>query len=264
MARNYGQQYPERPLMSTISDLLDIPHFSTSNGGTVRSDFLEAVAAALSVQDPTAGDKDAKIRRMWEAAQGMPMPDDRLSTGGTVTNTVLQEVVDGIMHRGLGAVAGPVDLVHGEEVRMEVGNAFDPKSVTDTRRTRVAEQAVRDGQSRFRTQVLEAYQGRCAVTGADVPAAIDAAHIAAYMGAETNRVVNGLALRTDLHRLFDRHLITVHEKDHRVIVGPLVAGSTVYANLDGIKLAMPRKVIDRPSEQALAVHRAEFESVAAD
>ena len=39
--------YPERQLMAVISDLLGIPHFTTSNGSTVRADFLQAVAARL-------------------------------------------------------------------------------------------------------------------------------------------------------------------------------------------------------------------------
>ncbi|WP_155378796.1 hypothetical protein [Cellulomonas sp. JZ18] len=47
MAKEYGVEYPERALMAVLSDLLGIPHFTTSRGSTVRSDFLKAVLVAL-------------------------------------------------------------------------------------------------------------------------------------------------------------------------------------------------------------------------
>src|SRR6478735_7062289 len=102
MPREYGQEFPERPLMSTLSDLLGIAHFSTSRGSTVRTDFLRAVAEALGA-DPQGLGKDDLIRLVWETTNRRPMPADRLSPGGTVTNRVLQDVVDGVLEHGAGA-----------------------------------------------------------------------------------------------------------------------------------------------------------------
>lgn len=44
--------------MAVLSDLLGIRHFTTSNGSTVRSDFLRAVAVRLGVPEPERLKKD--------------------------------------------------------------------------------------------------------------------------------------------------------------------------------------------------------------
>lgn len=103
--RQYGVEYPERDLMSDISNLLGIPHFSTSNGATVRRDFLVAVAGALGLVVSQEATKDELIREIWQFVNGAEMPEDRLSRGGTVTNLVLQEIADGIKRCGLGSAA---------------------------------------------------------------------------------------------------------------------------------------------------------------
>jgi 5-methylcytosine-specific restriction protein A len=69
----------------------------------------------------------------------------------------------------------------------------------------------RSGQALFKKQVLDAYGGRCAVSGCDVAAVLDAAHIESYSGPLSNDVQNGLCLRCDIHRLFDAHLIEICE-----------------------------------------------------
>jgi hypothetical protein len=69
--------------------------------------------------------------------------------------------------------------------------------------------ARRMGQPAFRQALIEAYGGRCAVTGTATPSVLEAAHIMPHMGAQTNVVENGLLLRSDIHTLFDRRLLTV-------------------------------------------------------
>jgi putative restriction endonuclease len=49
------------------------------------------------------------------------------------------------------------------------------------------------------------------VTESDCPAALEAAHIKPYIGEATNHITNGWLLRSDLHTLFDRHLIGVSD-----------------------------------------------------
>ena len=50
-------------------------------------------------------------------------------------------------------------------------------------RLRVYRQIVaRRGQAGFRAALLEAYQGRCAITGFDAPAALEGAHLRPYRG----------------------------------------------------------------------------------
>ena len=65
------------------------------------------------------------------------------------------------------------------------------------------------GQGAFRVLVTEAYDRRCAVTGERTLPVLEAAHIRPYDAEGPHRTQNGLLLRADLHKLFDRGLITV-------------------------------------------------------
>ena len=73
-----------------------------------------------------------------------------------------------------------------------------------------AERAVRPrlGQGTFRYALEQAY-GRCAVTGEHSLPALDAAHITPYGDGGDHALDNGLLLRADVHRLFDRGYVTV-------------------------------------------------------
>ncbi|WP_402464181.1 HNH endonuclease [Isoptericola aurantiacus] len=113
----------------------------------------------------------------------------------------------------------------------------------------------RQGQSLFRATLLTAYAGRCAVTGSDVPATLQAAHIDRYDGTSTNVVENGLLLRADIHNLFDSGLLWI-EADSRVTLHPEIRKSE-YRKLHGTKLRLPRDPADRPSSRRLARHREE-------
>ena len=69
--------------------------------------------------------------------------------------------------------------------------------------------------SNFRTNVLEAYEYRCAVCGFDVrlgqnPVALEAAHIKWHGEDGPDEVVNGLALCSLHHELFDRGAFTLN------------------------------------------------------
>ncbi|RPF29033.1 HNH endonuclease [Georgenia muralis] len=126
----------------------------------------------------------------------------------------------------------------------------------DTRERALAEIAVRRGQGKFRTSLLAAYGRRCAVTGTTEEAVLEAAHISPYRGTHTNLVANGLLLRSDIHTLFDLHLLTVrpHDGSYVVRVAPSVAEQH-YRDLDGHPLQhLPHDVTARPSAEALANH----------
>lgn len=230
--------------MSTLSDLLGIQHFTTSNGGSVRRDFIEEVALALGANtDTLAGlTKDGVLATAWELARGEHMPDEVLSNGATITNAALEGIIEGIVANGI--EPEPLD-------QSPTGGFYD---LEDDRRRRVAVQAVRDGQGGFRNAVLEAYDNSCAVTGANLPAALQAAHIAPYMGMRSHAVNNGLCLRADIHGLFDRHMLAIHEVDMTVLLAPAVLASS-YADLNGFRITLPRHVADEPDPDALAHHR---------
>jgi putative restriction endonuclease len=113
------------------------------------------------------------------------------------------------------------------------------------------------GQGSFRVVVTDAYDRRCAITGERTLPALDAAHIKPYSAAGENRVPNGLLLRSDLHRLFDRGYITVRA-DLRVQVSRRIreefANGREYYALDGTRLRLPVRAEFHPDALALEWH----------
>lgn len=255
MVRSYGAEFPERTLMSVVSDLLGIDHFTTSAGSTVRKDFLLAVATALGVPDPGSLGKDPLLAAVVQAATRHPMNPALFSTGGTVTDAALQRVIDGLMEHGApGQPAPPAPAPDPVADDAVLAGVFDPDTVSDERDRRLGMLATRQGQDTFRTAVLDAYGGRCAVTRFDAVDALEAAHIYPYRGPATSTTSNGLCLRADVHTLFDRGALAVHESTMRVLLKPHLA-ITAYANLADTVIDLPSRALDRPSVAALRSHR---------
>jgi predicted restriction endonuclease len=115
---------------------------------------------------------------------------------------------------------------------------------------RFASEATR--QPDFRNGLIEAYGGRCAVTGCDAVAALEAAHIVPYTGTESQQISNGLLLRADIHTLFDLDLICIDPRTLAVALAAVLHG-TSYADLDGRGLSLPQNPADHPSREALAL-----------
>lgn len=125
-----------------------------------------------------------------------------------------------------------------------------PVSMDDAR-TKIAQSIVRRrGQAKFRAELLEAYGGRCAVTGCPVAAVLEAAHIKPYLGDHTNVVQNGLLLRADLHTLFDLKLLRIEPQSRTIVLGPALEG-TEYWPLNGRPLAPTKGAADRPAQDCL-------------
>jgi hypothetical protein len=131
---------------------------------------------------------------------------------------------------------------------------FDPKNIEDARERIRRAITLRRGQREFRFKLLNAYEGKCAVTGCALVDVLEAAHIVPYKGQQTNDVRNGVLLRTDLHTLFDCGLFSIDTKTMRVMVTPRLL-KTGYRNLNGRMLRVPKDRMQRPSEAALDQHR---------
>jgi putative restriction endonuclease len=112
----------------------------------------------------------------------------------------------------------------------------------------------RRGQAAFRRKVIAAYKGRCALTGADLLPALDAAHISPYSGPASDHIENGLLLRTDIHAIFDLGLMAIDSESMRCLLDPSLASSS-YADLAGRKLRLPADSAKWPSSLALDAHR---------
>jgi hypothetical protein len=135
----------------------------------------------------------------------------------------------------------------------EIPYGYDPALVRDARRKVQREVVRRQGQKAFRSGLLTAYQGRCAITGCEVEPVLEAAHITPYLGPQTNNITNGLLLRSDVHTLWDSGLMFLN-RDFRVSLKPGLMSSE-YTVLQGRTLALPSRHDIRPSELAIRSHR---------
>jgi len=113
------------------------------------------------------------------------------------------------------------------------------------------------GQGTFRVAVLDAYGRACAATGEHSLPALDAAHIQAYEHEGPHDVRNGLLLRADLHRLFDKGYVTVTPELHLEVSNRLKAdyhNGRSYYPLHGTQLRLPEQAQDRPAAEFLRWH----------
>lgn len=145
----------------------------------------------------------------------------------------------------------PGNVLHVESPLSQYG--YDPRASQDAREKVLREVIRRQGQKAFRSGLLTAYQGRCAVTGCAVEPVLEAAHITPYLGQQSNHVTNGLLLRSDIHILWDSGLLFL-DSAYRVSLKPQLAGSD-YVRLQGQAIALPARHKIRPSEYALKTHR---------
>jgi putative restriction endonuclease len=116
------------------------------------------------------------------------------------------------------------------------------------------------GQGLFSLAVRDAYKGACAVTGEHSGPVLEAAHIVPYGRGGEHRVDNGLLLRSDLHRLYDRGYVTV-TPDYEFRVGDSLRedfnnGRSYYA-LSGSKITVPDNSVWLPGRERLEWHQQE-------
>lgn len=142
----------------------------------------------------------------------------------------------------------------GESLADSIARPFDPHAAGERDTQTLRAIRARQGQAGFRSQLLDIYDSRCAITRYDAEEALEAAHIVPYRGPVTNHPQNGLLLRADVHSLFDLGLLAVHEETKQLIVSSELRG-TSYESYAGITLATPIVKQLQPSRVALALHR---------
>ncbi len=116
------------------------------------------------------------------------------------------------------------------------------------------------GQGLFSLEVRDAYRGACAVTGEHSGPVLEASHIIPYGLGGKHCVDNGLLLRSDLHRLFDRGYVTV-TPDYKFRVGERLRqefnNGRSYYGLDGSRIFIPERESWRPKREYLERHQRE-------
>jgi len=152
----------------------------------------------------------------------------------------------------------PATLTRLEQQRQLVNASgfFLPDNVEDLRDRVLRSIVQRQGQRNFRAALIEAYGGKCAMTGCGVVDVLEAAHIHRYMGRDTNVVPNGLLLRADVHTLFDLNLVAVDASTMRICVSPELEGSS-YQELNGRPLSSPSEKKHAVDRRQIEKHRAQ-------
>ncbi len=117
--------------------------------------------------------------------------------------------------------------------------------------------APRLGQGTFRVSVTDAYGRSCAVTGEHSLPALEAAHIQAYTSMGPHEVRNGILLRADFHRLFDKGYATITPDLHIEVSSRLredYSNGRSYYPFHGKPIRVPESDHDRPAAEFLAWH----------
>ncbi len=222
---------------------------------------LGANLAFLTVNDANRRHYD-RSRKNWRSDGGHPR--DRLFRQGRQRATTyelfrpaihghwdLQPNADGKWE----AVPLPSTVLGSAEAQAQ-DQAFDHlpplDSDHDARVWAMTAIAQRQGQGTFRAKILEAYGQRCAISGCNAVAVLEAAHILPYRGEHTHRVDNGLLLRSDLHTLFDLGLLWI-TPEQQVAIAPSLEG-TDYEALNGQALRLPERAEHHPNPAHLAQH----------
>lgn len=136
------------------------------------------------------------------------------------------------------------------------GQRAEEEAEEETARiNQLAKQANRPGQTQFSKKLRQNYRGRCAITGCNTSAALQAAHIRIQQGVDYNSPKNGMLLRADIHALFDALLITLSADGMTVEVSNTLTDQS-YAYLKTVKIIQPDQ--HPPSPKNIQEHRKRF------
>ncbi len=151
--------------------------------------------------------------------------------------------------------------LHRAWERQRAFNLDNEAKRLETERARYGKETIitpRLGQGAFRVLVTEAYGRSCAITEEHSLPALEAAHIRPFNENGPHSVNNGLLLRSDFHRLFDRGYITV-TPEYKIEVSRRLKedfnNGRSYYPFHGKSLAnIPAASENRPLKQLLAWH----------
>ena len=182
----------------------------------------------------------------WPEALWIPQPADfapnivrgrRYDLTTTVGSALWREVAERLM-----GVSQRPDWNAGELA----GGYSDPRPVRH-----------RLGQGAFQIGVLDAYGRQCAITREKALPALEAAHIKPFSLTATHDIRNGLLLRSDLHRLFDKGYLTITPQYILEASSRMRAdfndGET-YMRLHGGQIFVPEQPDLRPDPETLRWH----------
>ena len=118
----------------------------------------------------------------------------------------------------------------------------------------------------FKRLVPRLYQQQCSFTGMSLCSLykhsfIDACHIVPFSLTQNDKVTNGIALCPNMHRAFDRGLLSIDE-NYRILVSDHLTEDKTHpyalTQLNGKKIVLPKEQNHYPAQEALAWHREEI------
>ena len=117
---------------------------------------------------------------------------------------------------------------------------------------------VRLGQGAFRILITDTYNRRCAVSGERTLPVLEAAHIKPFADSGPYYINNGILLRSDLHKLFDKGYMTLTE-DYKTEISKRIKeefenGKEYYKFHGKDLMILPNRTIDRPSNEFIQYH----------
>ncbi len=135
-----------------------------------------------------------------------------------------------------------------EDIRQDSGET--------KRLKRFAYVSSRPGQVAFSSELRNLYNGKCAITGCDIPQSLQAAHIHLIKDSDLSHFTNGILLRSDIHALFDAGLISLSETGEEVELSQMIKKSAHYEFLRSAKVYRPAD--GAPSLANIQKHRRRF------
>ena len=111
----------------------------------------------------------------------------------------------------------------------------------------------RRGPGEFRQNLLAAYNGCCAITGCNAEPVLEAVYFKSHDCNFSMHPSSGLLLRSDIHTLFDLHLLAIEPESLRVVFSPQLQ-QTCYAEYHGKLLRKPIAPEFQPDPLKLQFH----------
>lgn len=231
--------YPDKPPMGSLEEGWSYDYFQEGKRPEERDRFAgnrglmackaDGVPVAVLIQEKA---KPGVQYRVWGLAQVVDFDDGYFRLHGYTADGEL---------KALGA--GSTGNFTYPQPAPTLAYAADqpPVSLEDARRRIETEIVARQGGKAFRDEALKRFNSRCAVSGCEVVEVLEAAHIVPYLGEHTNRPDNALLLRSDIHTLFDRELLTINPETLRVCLSSAL-GKSPYRAFADRPIALPQGI----------------------
>lgn len=152
----------------------------------------------------------------------------------------------------------------GNDYLRELENFILKRSSDPTKTIRLSkEEEVFVRQAFFKKYIPQIYNDTCCISGMRLISVhgysmVDACHIVPFSKGQNDHVSNGIALCPNLHRAFDRGLISI-DQDYRVLVSSLISENSQHpyslSILKGKNLHLPENPVYFPDQENLNWHR---------